>query len=234
MDLWELMRVLFRRWYLTVPLLILTGAAATLAGNGVEPTYTASAGGVFLAPVLTLPPDQLTPNPWGQAGVATTAAAVQGSVVNPTAKLAFEAAGLSGDYSILMGARSVLFNTYATAPTVDGATATLDRVVQTMRDDLRAKQAQYRVPVDQQTTIQMFTPTSIVTTRDGLSRVLLVVGGLGVVGSVAVVLIVDALLMRRVRRREAKAVGEDELKADGEDELKADGEDELKLDGARA
>ena len=71
------------------------------------------------------------------------------------------------------------------------------------------------MPVDQQTTIQVFTPTSIVTTRDGLSRVLLVVGGLGVVGSVAVVLIVDALLMRRVRRREAKADGEDELKLDG-------------------
>lgn len=201
MDLWELIKALARRWYLTVPLLILTGFGAMTAGNGVAPTYTASAGGVFLAPVLVLPPELLTPNPWSQAGVTTTAAAVQGSVVNPTAKQAFVSAGLSGEYSVLMDNRSVIFNTFASAPTVEVAQATLDRVVQTMRDDLRAKQAQYQVPEDQQISIQMFTETSIVTTRDGLTRVLLVAVGLGLVVSVTLVLVVDALLLRRERTR---------------------------------
>lgn len=226
MDLWDFMKVLFRRWYLTAPLLIAVAAAAVVAGKGVEPLYTASADGVFLEPVTNLAPELLSPNPWLQAGVSTTASAVLGSVVNPNTKSQVVADGFSGDYSIQMDNKSVLFTLYASAPTPDEAVATLDHVVQLMRDDLSEKQTQYDVPGPQQILIQMSSGTSLLTTREGLSRGLAVVGGLGSVGSVAIVLTVDALLMRRVRRREAKA--------DGEDELEADGEDELKLDGARA
>lgn len=218
MDLWEFMKVLFRRWYLTAPLLIAVAAAAVVAGKGVEPAYTASADGVFLEPVVNLAPELRAPNPWLQAGVSTTASAVLGSVVNPNAKSQVVAAGFSGDYSIQMAARTVLFTLYASAPTPDEAVATLDHVVQLMRDDLSEKQTQYDVPGPQQILIQMSSGTSLVTTREGLSRVLAVVGGLGSVGSVAIVLTVDAVMARRAPRVRRVRRGE----SDAEDVPKSD------------
>lgn len=210
MDLWDIVKMLFRRWYVTVPLLALTAVAVFYSGQRVDPTYTASAGGVFLAPVATTPVEERTPNPWLQAGISTTAAAVQGSVVNPTAKQTFAAAGLSTDFSVQMDSRSVLFSVFASAPTADDAKATLNQVVEAMRNDLRGKQQQYGVPDSEQIAIQMFTDTSIVSTRDGLSRVLLVVGGVGVVLTVAVAVAVDVVLARRRARRDARAVQADE------------------------
>lgn len=217
MDLWDFFWVLFRRWYLTVPLLIAVAGAAVFASKGVEPTYTASADGVFLESVVNLAPELLAPNPWSQAGVPTTAAAVLGSVVNPNAKEQVVADGFSGDYSILMAPRTVLFTVYAGAPTPDGAIATLDHIVQLMRDDLSEKQMQFDVPAAQQILIQTSSGTSIVMTRDGLLRILAVVGGLGAVGSAGVVIGIDALLLRRARRGEARRSADEITVADAEE-----------------
>lgn len=225
MDLWDFMKVLVRRWYLTAPLLIAVAAAAVVAGKGVEPTYTASADGVFLEPVTNLAPELLAPNPWLQAGVSTTASAVLGSIVNPNAQAKVVAGGFSGDYSIQMATRTVLFTLYASAPTPDEAVATLDHVVQLMRDDLSEKQTQYDVPSPQQILIQMSSGTSLVSTREGLSRILSVVGGLGAVGSVAIVLTVDALMTRRAQRLQCVH----RMRRDG-----SDAEGESKPDHARA
>jgi len=228
-DLWDFMKVLVRRWYLTAPLLIAVGAAAVVAGKGVEPTYTASADGVFLEPVTNLAPELLSPNPWLQAGVSTTASAVLGSVVNPNAKGQVVADGFSGDYSIQMAARTVLFTLYASAPTPDEAVATLDHVVQLMRDDLSEKQTQYNVPTPQQILIQLSSGTSLVSTREGLSQVLAVVGGLGLVGSVAIVLTVDALMVRRARRLQRVRRGRrDDADADADADAEDDAQDEPK------
>ncbi|MDH3704736.1 MAG: hypothetical protein OES57_01640 [Acidimicrobiia bacterium] len=43
MDLWVTIGVLVKRWYITLPLLALVGVAAVQIGNGIEPTYTATA-----------------------------------------------------------------------------------------------------------------------------------------------------------------------------------------------
>ncbi len=213
MDLWDFVKVLFRRWYLTVPLLALTALAAGQAGQGVQPTYTASASGVFLEPPVTIPIDQLSPNPWATAGVATTAAATIDSVVDPVTKSKVVADGYSGEYTVLLASRSVLFTVFAPAPSTEGATRTLDHVITLMQDDLSAKQARYKVPANQRILIQVTTGKSLVTTRDGLKQVLLGVGGLGVVLTAAIVITVDSLLARRRRRRAADGDGGD---GDGE------------------
>src|SRR5690606_26960526 len=185
-DLWDLFRVLFRRWYLTVPLLVLVAGVGYYSAKGIEPTYTASAGGVFLEPVVLLPVEQRAPNPWAQAGVATTAAAVVGSVVDPVTKEQVVAEGYSGDYSVQLASRSVLFSIYAPAASHEAAIATLDHVIELMKEDLRAKQSAYGVPENQQINIQLASGTSIVSTREGVSRVLLGLGGLGAVLTVGI------------------------------------------------
>lgn len=206
-DLWDFFKMLFRRWYLTVPLLALSAGAAYYAAQGVEPTYTASSSGVFLEPAVNLPPEELAPNPWTVAGVSTTASAIVDSVVDPVTKSMVVAQGYSGEYTVLLASRSVLFTVYAPAPSIPEAEATLEHVINTMKDDLSAKQAAYNVPADQRILIQITSGTSIVTTRDGLQRVVLAVGGLGAVLTAAIVVVVDSILRRRKRRPTARHEG---------------------------
>jgi len=200
-DLWDFFKVLVRRWYLTVPLLAVTAFMASNAAKGVEPTYTASVSGVFLEPAVALPADQLSPNPWAQAGVGTTASAVVDSIMNPVAQSAVVADGFSGEYTVLLASRSVLFTVYAPAPTPEEATATLNHIIDLLQEDLQEKQSQYNVPDDQQILIQITSGKSLVTTRDGLQRVVAVVAGLGVVATATFVIIVDSILTRRSRRK---------------------------------
>lgn len=227
MDLWDFVRLLVRRWYLTVPLLALAAAAALFAAQGVTPTYTASATGAFLDPAIVLQPDEVVPNPWAQAGVETTAKAVVDSVADPITTDQVAAEGYARNYEITLPSRSVLFGILASAPTPEGATTTLDHVVDLMRQDLRSKQAAYGVPDSQQVLIQMASGTSIVATRDSLKRVLLVVIGLGGILTGLIVFIVDSLVGHRARHRamsdeatdgEAEASSKD---VDGEDREKA-------------
>ena len=50
MDLWQSLQVVRRRWYVVLPLLIVTVGIAFAAGTGIEPDYHASAD-VILLPV---------------------------------------------------------------------------------------------------------------------------------------------------------------------------------------
>lgn len=227
LDLWDFVRLLVRRWYLTVPLLALAAAAALFAAQGVAPTYTASATGAFLEPAIILQPDEVVPNPWALAGPETTARAVVDSVADPITTDQVAAEGYSRNYEIKLASRSVLFGILASAPTPEGATTTLDHVVDLMRQDLRNKQASYGVPESQQVLIQMASGTSIVATRDSLKRVLLVVIGLGGILTGLIVFIVDSIVGHRARHRamsddttdgEAEASSND---VDGEDHEKA-------------
>ena len=233
MDLWDIIRMLFRRWYLTLPLLAIAAGGAYYAAQGIEPTYTASAAGVFLEPVVTLPLDQLAPNPWVQAGVATTASAVVGSAVDPITKSKVVADGFAGDYTVLLASRSVLFSVYAPASTPDEATATLDHVLGVMRDDLRAKQDTYNVPADQQLVIQAASGTSIVATRDGIQRVLLAVAGLGIVLTTGIVVLVDSLLARRKTRGDLRRRAVDLGDGLPDEEVDTAGADGAQVEGAQ-
>lgn len=56
MDLWVTIGVLVKRWYITLPLLALVGLAAVQIGNGIEPTYTATATGRVYCPEQTQDP----------------------------------------------------------------------------------------------------------------------------------------------------------------------------------
>ena len=228
MDLWSFMKVLFRRWYLTVPLLALTAFGAVHAAGGVAPTYTASSSGVFLQPPINLPKDQIATNPWVTAGLDTTAVAVVDSIQNPAAQSAVVSAGFSGEYTIQLAARSVLFTVYAPAPTRTEATATLDHVVQLMQQDLKVKQDQYKVPADQQVLIQMTSAPSLVTTRNGLQRVIVAIAGIGLVVTFVLAISLDAFLTRRARRRRAVAdEQDDDLEVDVADGADDDDTDEV-------
>ena len=68
MDLWKTVRILMRRWYVAVPLILLALTGGLLVREGVEPGYTVSAN------VLVLPPS---------AGAVSTTAGVQVVPVNP-------------------------------------------------------------------------------------------------------------------------------------------------------
>ena len=139
------------------------------------------------------------------------AAAVVDSIQNPAAQSAVVAAGFSGEYSIQLGSRSVLFTICAPAATRDGATATLNHVVGLMQQDLKAKQDQYKVPADQQVLIQMTSAPSLVSTRNGLQRIIVAVAGLGIVVTFVAAIVLDTILVRRSRRRRAADDEADEL-----------------------
>ena len=54
MDLLDLLKLMFRRWYVTAPVVVLTLGAAFTLGNAIQPEYKTSAA-VLLVPPTTNP-----------------------------------------------------------------------------------------------------------------------------------------------------------------------------------
>ena len=72
MDLWEMTRLLFRRWYFALPILLLTIAMSIVVGNSVKPDYRAN-GHVVMIPATGAadkPGEKNTrpKNPWNDLG----------------------------------------------------------------------------------------------------------------------------------------------------------------------
>lgn len=76
MDLWDLTRLLFRRWYVALPILLASVLTAALVGQSVKPDYRSTGNLVLIpapGPVEPANPKQPTAerpkNPWGDLGL---------------------------------------------------------------------------------------------------------------------------------------------------------------------
>lgn len=147
MDLWDLLKVLARRWYVCVPLIISTSLAAVLLGSRVPADYEAQSSVILLGPSERA--DEVVtrqPNPYLSVGLGTTAQSVQVAVSSNPARAKVARAGLPSDYELEVDTQSSILVVTATASSAREAIATTTKVIALARQDLRRRQAAVDVP----------------------------------------------------------------------------------------
>lgn len=211
MDLWDLTKLLFRRWYLALPLLLLSAGMVFLVAQRVSPDYSAKGYLQLIpAPSVGQPEDpRAAPrptNPWLDLGYEAlgNAAALPFSDRRQLDRLVGQ--GLSESVTVLVNENTGMFEIEAIGVTPRQATATVREVIRKLDEDVAARQRQYSVlPQDTITTLVIDDGGSAEPVTSKMKRALIVVTAISLLTTAGVTIGADALLRRRARRRILRA-----------------------------
>ena len=203
MDLWDLTKLLFRRWYFSLPLLLVFVAVVGLASQQVKPDYSAS-GHLQLIP----PPGHASSdgrvtvkNPWYDLGYAALG---QAAVLDVTSKAQVEAmvaAGLTDNVTVLMD-KTPLFIIEAVGTSSEQATKTVQHLQEKLAEAVTLRQAKFNVTgTDMITTLALDDGSSVEVKTSKVTRVLIVATAIGILLTVGLTVGLDALLRRKQRPR---------------------------------
>lgn len=224
MDLWDLTRLLFRRWYFALPILLVSALVAVLVARSVEPDYRAT-GNAVMIPAPGDPGDaearaQNKPinrpkNPWGDLGFNALGQAAILQVMRQETLAEFEKAGLSASITVQMDVRSPIFIIEAIGKTPGQATNTVREVIKELTAEVAAQQASYGVMAQDTITTRTLTDGSDVeTVTSKVKRLLVVIVGLGVLLTMGGTIGIDVLL--RFLRGRRRQTGDEPARADEE------------------
>lgn len=217
MDLFTIVGAMLRRWYITVPLLMLVMFFSYLAYAAVDPLYSSSRSIVVLPSLdeaaAELPEDEPesaaeVDNPYSGQGGSRFAVAVLTRNINSTAFE--ERLQLDPDVALSYEANSSsnqpMIHVEATAPSEEAVHALLDSVVVEAADVLDEFQAEAGAPEVTRYRIAPAVPAGPV--EDATPSRLRGAGAIAVLGgamTAALVVLGDTLLASRRRRREYAA-----------------------------
>jgi hypothetical protein len=204
-DFWDLTKLLFRRWYLTLPMLIFTAVLVVLTMGRVRPDYIATAHVQLVPPVVkpNLPGEASIDqrNPWIGMGVYTLGNAAMVTIQDEAVIHALEDSGQSTSYTLDLSQTSPLVTMQIVGDTQAQAAQTADELVRRYGESVTALQRAYGVaPADSITTRRLDLGDNLKTSDGKVKRALVAVGGAGLLLTVAWTIGVDALLRRRAKR----------------------------------
>ncbi|MBO4205223.1 hypothetical protein [Micromonospora echinofusca] len=218
MDLLDLLRLMFRRWYVTVPVLLGALGAATGLGISIQPEYKTSAAVLLVPPTTAVPAPApgASPqpgNPWLRVGENAMAQAVQISASSHDFRDRVRAAGGDPDYEVGLVTRSSILTIDVTAGNRAAAAATVAAVTRLISEEVAGRQAEYRPRSGEQITTEVLDPgRNVVPSRSNVLRAQIVVAGVGALLAAALAVLFDAWARRRSaagrRRRDARTVGD--------------------------
>jgi hypothetical protein len=211
-DLWDVGRIVVRRWYVSVPLVLVFFMVAVVMSGRVSPDYSAEASILFVAfgqssedlsestatsdATDTTGPANIYLN--FPASLATVAQATGLSVGSDDTRREVAALGLEPAYEVLVEDRSPLLYVRVTSSEDRKAIDTMDHVVSLIETDLDERQDAVDAPADERIEIELLARSEQSSADSGgRGRVRLTVAGLGVLIAVAGAVIFDALVRRR-------------------------------------
>jgi capsular polysaccharide biosynthesis protein len=214
MEVRDLTRPLFRRWYLALPILLVSGLVAVLFAGSVEPDYRAT-GNMVLIPAPGDPTDAAPSkpgraarpkNPWSDLGFQALGNAAILSAVDKEARTRFDAAGLSDRITVDMAIHSPIFIIEVIGTSPAQTTATVREVIKLLAAEVAAQQQRYGVmPQDTITTLTLTEGTDVKAVTSKVKRALIGAIGLGLLLTAAATIGLDALLRWHGSRRSVRA-----------------------------
>lgn len=218
MDLWEATKILFRRWYITVPICLLAGLGALVAGSQMDPEYVASSVGILLpidetAEQAIFDLGEEAENPWEATGSVATLRSVALVLGADGVRSQIVDQGLAPTYSIEVEPRDPIVYIDVTDRDPDLALVTLDEMVLRLEDELDARQAQVGAPETRRFKIEILSQSEVpLPDYSNRTRVRIVVLLLGLVLAAAAGLVFDAWAVARAERRhDEDADGSDDV-----------------------
>jgi hypothetical protein len=202
MDLWDVAKVMWRRRWVALPLLLLSMVAAVFALLTVPPDYQV-VGQVAVTPAAA--PDDPVGGPVRPKNPYTVVSLGQLTALylnRPEAKRQLAAEGLSPNYEITMDTFNLaLVSIKVMGKSIPQATKTLTRLIEMVRDEFRHRQDAFNLAPEKRINPEVLDAgEEIEVVRTVGKRTLIVIVGVGIMVTVAVSLWVDALVRRRQSR----------------------------------
>jgi hypothetical protein len=209
-DLWDLTRLLLRRWYFAVPMLLASIGLVVLVAQSVAPDYKAM-GYMQMIPAPSagkVPDPDAKPrpaNPWLDLGYAALGNAAALSVTDERSLERLAADGYSDSVTVVLNERTPLFEIEAVGNSPKQATATVRQVIKLLQADIAAKQRQYNaLPEDTISTLVINDGDAPTQESSKVKRVLIVAAGVGLLITTALTIALDYWLRSRARRRQER------------------------------
>lgn len=203
MDLWDLAKLMGRRWYLMAPMIILTLGATSWALLTIKPDYT-STGQIMLIPPADRTP--LTPaelqstNTWVEVGEDIMAKALSISLNTNQTHKEIEGEGFSTAFEVTAEDRSSILTVTATATTAAAAQATVQRLQKQITREVDEMQARYKPKAGRAISTQVLDAgDTIEVVSSKVKRAAVVIIGVGLLLTAAVTIVGDNILRRRAR-----------------------------------
>lgn len=208
MDFWDVAKLMWRRWYVTVPMLLATVVAAGWIGTSVQPDYQVTGHIAMIGSTVPQPEeeaDQGVVNPWSTEALAE-AAAIRLSGKSLADQLRAE--GYQGEWSLSVTGRQPWLELQVVAPSPEQAMATEDQLTEIIAEEVQTRQEDYGIPSGEQiTTLSYDAGETIETVTGKLRRALVVVVGIGLIVTMGTVIAYDAIARRVQRSRSGPAAG---------------------------
>lgn len=205
MDLWQVARIILRRFYVFLPIAVAAFLVASATSGRINPEYTASASAIVVGPAVAkdVGTGELQPiNPYlnFSGSLSTTAQAIPLLVGSSTNRAQLRSEGLISNYFIGSDNRSPLITITAGGPDPDVAMATVERVVRMATDELQLQQERLTVPADSLISLQVLSPAGVPTAdTGGRDRVQMVIVAIGLAVAAAASIAFEVLAQRRRR-----------------------------------
>jgi len=206
-DLWDLTRLIVRRWYFTVPVLLVTLVGVLIASRTVQPDYSAS-GHLQLVPPATREESAAVKatrvhNPWLDLGVVQLGQAEILKVQDQRVLKELVAGGYSDNVVITIDYPTTYFSIEVIGTSPQQATNTVKKVMSLLSRDVEDEQKQIAgvSPEDFVTTIPLDHGDKVTVVKSKVIRVIIVGAGIGLLTTFAFTIGMDALLRRRARRQ---------------------------------
>lgn len=208
MDLWDVAKLMVRRWFVAVPILVLTLVATLLAATLVEPDYTATTNVSLLPPVAqNTSGNGQKVNPWTTDSLSVV------TLAHLNSKRLHDELGRTGFSSVWEANTDIrsasLIIIKVTAPTEEEAQATATELQRRVTSYVAEQQASYPLSEEQKITTIPVGLADLEVATGKVKRTLIVVVGIGVILSIALTVSTDALLRWRASRKGRAADGTD-------------------------
>ncbi|WBB95760.1 MULTISPECIES: hypothetical protein [unclassified Solwaraspora] len=211
MDFWDLTKLLFRRWYIAAPLLLISVAAAGWTRMSVEPDYIATSYVQLIPPTAAnTAPDEDAPttprNPWLELGLGSLSRAAALTVQDQAVLKQLDAAGLSESVAITLDNQQPIMTIEVVGESEEQATETTEEVVRRLEASVVGLQADYGANEESFITARRLDRgDNIQEANSKVNRAMIAVAGVGVLLSAALTIGIDGLLRRRRPRPVAAA-----------------------------
>lgn len=210
MYVWDLVRVLRRRWYVAIPGLLITIIAAGLTVQLYPPSFQATGSVLLISPSTTGgtgPDANQRSNPYLNFGapLGATADVVSAAVDSDRTVQRLRTQGATGTYQVALNPTSSapLMSVEATAGTSTEATATLNAVISEISSQLGDIQDAAGSPRNQYIRAQTVTVSpKALPVHGSLIRALAVIGLVGLLGSCGGAVIVEGISRGRGRKQQ--------------------------------
>ena len=205
MDFFDLVKLMARWWFVTVPMMILTLVATAALSDRIDPEFTARGSMILAVPSTGADAedggtDATVANPLLSINGAlpTTAYVTALSIGSPQVASILAEEGYSTSYDVAAEARMPIILLETRAPTREMATNTALRLIDLVDNDLQLRQDAADVPGDDRVTADVIS-VAVVGGADygGRTRMRIVLLGLGLGATVGAVFVLEGLRQRR-------------------------------------